>query len=360
MESVPRRIRALRSAFGASERGIRDSLAAAPTSAHFNGHRFRNIERDTGMSVGEMLRLLPEYLAADKGRRRPGAPVPLVRTVFPAAASDLAATWLGHASVLLEIDGYRVLADPVFSDRVSPTRMVGPRRLHAAPISMADLPPLDAVVISHDHYDHLDRATIVDLAQVSDAVFLVPLGVAAHLREWGVPGYRIVELDWEGHHRIDSLDITCTPARHFSGRTLSRNSTLWSSWALVGPTRRVFFGGDTGYTPALSRIGAHYGPFDLTVLPIGAYDPAWPSIHMDPEEAVRAFADLGGGVLLPIHWATFDLARHSWAEPVERLLAASGDATVAVPMPGQRLVIDDLPELHRWWWEVAGLAVVGG
>ncbi|MEO7126541.1 MAG: MBL fold metallo-hydrolase [Nakamurella sp.] len=349
MESLPSHVRRLRSQLGASQRGIRDSLSTAPRSSHFNGHRFRNAEPEAGLSVGQMLGMLPSYLAADKTGKKPSAPVPLMRPDFPDTASELAVTWLGHASVLIEIDGYRVLADPVFSDRVSPTQWVGPRRLHSVPVRLDELPTLDAVVISHDHYDHLDQATIMTLVGSTEADFLVPLGVGAHLRSWGVPAARTVELDWDGQHHIGTLTITCTPARHFSGRTTARNATLWSSWSLVGPTKRVFFGGDTGYTPAFAEIGASYGPFDLCVLPIGAYDTAWSEIHMNPEEAVRACGDLGGGVLLPIHWATFDLARHDWSEPIERLLAASGGEALALPVPGQRLVLGELPSQQKWW-----------
>lgn len=350
MKSVAGRIRRMMAPFGASQQDIRATLAPAPRSSHFNGHRFRNAQPEQGMTTAGLLALLPAYIAADKSGKKPGQSVPLQRPQFPEPAAELAATWLGHASVLLEIDGYRVLADPMFSDRASPSQQVGPRRLHPIPIRLADLPAVDAVVISHDHYDHLDQATITALAAASSAPFLVPLGVGEHLRAWGVPVGRIVELDWNGHYRLGSLTLTCTPARHFSGRTMARNSTLWSSWTLVGTTRRIFFGGDTGYTSAFAEIGSNYGPFDLTVLPIGAYDSAWPDIHMTPEQAVCAHRDLGGRVLLPIHWATFDLALHSWAEPVERLLAAcDGEAAAVVPQPGQRLVIDRLPALQPWW-----------
>ncbi len=292
---------------------------------------------------------------------RPNRPIPLAVPDLSAAPGRLAATWLGHATVLLEVDGRRVLTDPVFGDRVSPSHRVGPARLHPIPVTIAELPRLDAVVISHDHYDHLEVDTIRELVRRQRCPFLVPLGVAAHLRAWGVPGDRIVELDWDEAVVVAGLTITCTEARHFSGRLFARNTTLWASWAIAGPAHRVFFGGDTGYTPAFAGIGARFGPFDLTVLPIGAYDQNWSDIHLNPEEAVRAHGDLGGRVLLPIHWATFDLAFHPWAEPVERLTAAARDAgvTLALPKVGER--IDDsepLPADH--WWAAAAPAGPAG
>ena len=178
------------------------------------------------------------------------------------------------------------------------------------PIGLDGPPPVDAIVISHDHYDHLDLPTVRQLIAGQTAPFVVPLGIGAHLRGWGVPEDRIVELDWDEQTTVGELTLTCTESRHFSGRGLRRNTTLWCSWAIAGPRHRVYFGGDTGYTAAFTGIGERYGPFDLTVLPIGAYGEQWPDIHLDPEEAVRAHRDLVAGCSCPIHWATFDLALH--------------------------------------------------
>jgi L-ascorbate metabolism protein UlaG (beta-lactamase superfamily) len=267
-------------------------------------------------------------------------------------------TWFGHSSVLLEIDGRRVLADPVWGERVSPSRLVGPKRLHPAPVPLTALPPVDAVLISHDHYDHLDlptvRALVADPRHRS-APFVVPLGIGAHLRAWGVPESRIVELDWDGTVEVAGLTLTCAEARHFSGRGLQRDTTLWSSWAVAGPRHRAYFGGDTGYTAAFARAGERWGPFALTMLPIGAYADLWPDIHMNPEECVAAHRDLRGGVLLPVHWATFNLGFHPWSEPVTRLRAAAETAGIplALPVPGRRIDLTGPPPTADWWTPVA-------
>lgn len=332
---------------GARSRDIRWSWGSRyPAPDHFDGRRFRNTEPDSPITARAVVDLL-RRLANRHDSGRPARPVPVQRPDIPDTAADLAATWLGHAMVLFEVDGARVLADPVVADRVSPADFAGPRRLHPAPAMIAELPAPDAIVISHDHYDHLDRTTVLSALASTTAPFLVPLGIGAHLARWGVPAARIVELDWGGEYRVGPLTITATPARHFSGRSLARNSTLWCSWVIAGPAHRVFFGGDTGYTAAFAEIGRRYGPFDLAALPIGAYDAAWPDIHMTPEQAARAHRDLGAGLLLPIHWATFDLAPHPWSEPVERLLQAAGD--IVIPRPGQR-VDQAYPVAEPPWW----------
>ena len=355
-------LRALRdtpAALGAGAAAIR---AVAEGSPNYRGGVFRNLEPSAAIRLdAEENRLVVFELFSNGSESRPRNGVPLADPMPGIDPGPLAVTWLGHATALLEIDGYRLLTDPVWADRCSPSRSVGPQRLHPPPVPLEALPALDAVVISHDHYDHLDMDTVRMLARTQRAVFVTPLGVGAHLRHWGVPASRIVELDWDQSFHIDDLILTCTPARHFSGRFLSRNNTLWSSWVVAGPTHRAFFGGDTGYTASFADIGAQHGPFDLTLLPIGAYNKAWPDIHMNPEEAVRAHRDLnanndGAGVLVPIHWGTFRLAPHPWSEPAERLVAAAADGgvEVAVPKPGGRVAVDAAAPGERrseygWW-----------
>lgn len=288
---------------------------------------------------------------------RPRAGIPVLTPNVTDSLAPLAVSWFGHATALIEIDGYRLLTDPVFSERCSPSDTIGPQRMHPPPIHPHDLPAVDAIIISHDHYDHLDIDSVAALARTQRAPFVVPLGVGAHLRGWGVAAQRIIELDWHESTRIGELTLACSPARHFSGRFLTRNLTLWASWAIIGPRHRVYFAGDTGYTDGFAEIGAQFGPFDATLMPIGAYNAAWPDVHLNPEEAVRGHVELNGAdpapaaVLVPIHWGTFRLAPHPWAEPVERLLAAAADAgvVVAVPRPGERVLPDALAEPVAWW-----------
>ena len=283
--------------------------------------------------------------------RHPAAPIPVVSAAREPAVDGVNITWFGHASCLVELDGVRLLLDPVWSERCSPSQHVGPRRLHAVPVPLSGLGHIDAVVISHDHYDHLDMDTVRTLADTTDAVFLVPLGVGAHLDVWGVPAERVVECDWEDGVDVGDVRVTAVEAQHFSGRGLRRDGTLWASWVLAGASGKVFFSGDTGFFEGYDRIGAEHGPFAASLMAVGAYDPAWHDIHLNPEEAVEATQRLRGGVLVPIHWCTFVLAPHPWAEPVERLLvaAATHGVQVAVPRVGERVDVAEPPGLDAWW-----------
>jgi L-ascorbate metabolism protein UlaG (beta-lactamase superfamily) len=340
-------------ALGASPAEIE---AVARRSPHFRDGSFVNVDPASGISLDrEEQRKIIWDLIGSRGASRPGGPIPVVESASTdPAASSLALCWFGHASALIEVDGYRVLADPIWSRRCSPSQTVGPERMHEVPAPLEALAAVDAVVISHDHYDHLDVDTILGLARTQRAPFVVPLGVGAHLRKWGIQESRIVELDWNESHKIGELTLVCTPARHFSGRLFTRDTTLWASWVIAGPRHRAFFGGDTGYTKSFAEIGLDHGPFDLTLLPIGAYHPAWPDIHMNPEDTVRAHLDVAeadSGLLVPIHWATFRLAPHPWAEPVERLLRAADPAGVhvVVPRPGQRVDPETGRPFDPWW-----------
>ncbi|MEV0947827.1 MBL fold metallo-hydrolase [Rhodococcus sp. NPDC049939] len=337
---------------GASRAKVRPYAAMSP---RYRDGQFHNTEPASVFAPEPESGIVKALVTRGKAGR-PRMPIPLATPLAPAEAAEVAATWYGHSSVLVEVDGYRVLTDPVWSRRVSPSAILGPSRMHPVPLPVADLPVLDAIVISHDHYDHLDMATVQQLAASQDAPFVVPVGLGAHLRVWRVPDERIVELDWDESITVGELTLTCTEARHFSGRGLVRNTTQWASWVLAGPSRKVFFGGDSGYTPRFADLGRRYGPFDLTLLPVGAYDPRWPDIHMNPEEAVQTHADLeggdaSGGLLIPVHWATFNLAFHAWSEPIVRLVeAAEAQGThVAVPMPGQRIDVLKPPEQKTWW-----------
>ena len=340
-------------ALGADPTAIR---AVATRSPHFRDGVFHNVDPASQFNFDrEQQRLILSELVGGRGASRPPAPVPLATPrLLDGAASGLAVTWFGHSTALIEIDGYRVLTDPVWSNRCSPSDVLGPERMHPPPLPLEALPAVDAVVISHDHYDHLDTDTVSALARSQWAPFVVPLGVGAHLRSWGIPEPRIIELDWGEHTQLEQLTLVCTPARHFSGRFLSRNNTLWASWALLGPTRRAFFAGDSGFTNSFADTGREYGPFDLSLMPVGAYNRSWPDIHMNPEEAVQAHVQIGAkesSLLVPIHWCTFRLAPHPWAEPIERLLAAAetADVRIVVPRPGGRVDAGEPAELDPWW-----------
>ena len=329
--------RHIRRNMGAPRAELRRAAARSP---HARGGAFAN--REPGLPRPDLtVRQLATMLLDRSPRGRPPGPIPLVTHDARRARSALAVTWLGHATVLLEVDGRRVLIDPVWSEYTSPVPRFGPRRLHGVPASLPELGALDVVLLSHDHYDHLDRPTVTELADRTDAVFVAPLGVGAHLRSWGVPAERVVEGDWEDVVQVAGLTLTCLECRHFSGRSFRRNTTQWAAWKVAGPEHAVYVGGDTGPSGAHARTGDEHGPFDLTLLPIGAYADLWPDIHTTPEQAVAAHVDLGGSVMLPIHWATFVLGFHPWAEPAERALraAAAHGVALALPAPGRRVDI---------------------
>lgn len=353
---VLRALRGAPAALGAKPAAIHAVTAGSP---HCRDGVFVNDDPAPPLgSNREEQRFVLRQLIVGRTGRRPAAAIPLAAPETAAGPGSVGVRWLGHATTLVEIDGYRVLTDPVWSERCSPSDVVGPERMHPPPVQLDELPAIDAVVISHDHYDHLDLDTVTALVRSQRAPFVVPLGVGAHLRAWGVPKQRVIELDWQQRARIEELTLVCTPARHFSGRFLTRNLTLWASWAIIGPRHRVFFAGDTGFTTGFRRIGARHGPFDVTLMPVGAYSAAWPDVHMDPQQAVQAHLDVNGsatGLLVPIHWGTFRLAPHPWAEPVERLLAAA-DASgvqVAVPRPGGWARPDTGTVFDPWWRQVS-------
>jgi L-ascorbate metabolism protein UlaG (beta-lactamase superfamily) len=342
-------------AFGAAPAGER--LARIRRSPNYRDGAFRNPEATTLSTDGSTWATMRRWLWGHEQRVPPG-PLPVVRLTRAdfarPPASGLRATWLGHSTVLVEIDGARILFDPVWARRASPSSLVGPERFHEPPLALDELPPLDAIVASHDHYDHLDRGVVRALARSaaqSRARFVVPLGVGAHLERWGVPAERVTELDWSESTAVGPLTLTATPARHFSGRGLNnRNHTLWASWSVAGPGHRVFHSGDTGPFAGFADIGAAHGPFDLTLIKIGAYGETWPNIHLTPEQAVEAHGQLRGRLLLPIHWGTFNLAFHAWDEPAERVVVAAVAGTrLVVPKPGESVEPATARPVEAWW-----------
>jgi len=258
--------------------------------------------------------------------------------------------------MLLEIDGARVLTDPVWGERASPSSLMGPRRFQPVPVAIPELPDLDVVVISHDHYDHLDRGSVVELAQRGVPI-VTSLGVGQHLEAWGIDAAQITELDWWESVTLPGKDlsVTAAPSQHFSGRGLGdRNRTLWSSLVLQGPRHKAFFSGDTGLTPEYSEIRARFGRFDLVMLEVGAFHPAWGDIHLGPDGALEALSLLGGGSFLPIHWGTFDLALHDWDQPAERLLemAPARDVSLLMPKLGAAVEPARAEAPDPWWRQV--------
>lgn len=299
---------------------------------------------------------LTEFLCGG-GRRAPRGPLPAVspREAWQRPpASGLRATWLGHSTVLVEIDGLRVLTDPVWGARASPSQVAGPKRFQPVPVALGALPPLDLVLVSHDHYDHLDYTTIRALAK-QDVPFVTSLGVGAHLEAWGIAPERITELDWWESHTLPGtgLTVTAAPSQHFSGRSLGdRNATLWSSLALRTERHAVFFSGDTGLTSEYATIRERLGPFDLVMLEVGAFHPSWGDIHLGPVNALEALALLGGGAFLPVHWGTFSLALHDWDEPAEtlyRLGAERNDVQLVMPRLGEAVEPAHAEAVTPWW-----------
>ena len=321
--------------------------------------RFRNPQRRPPMGFANGMKLWWDFMFNKPGGTTPPLPTP----VLPLTAVDLAAApdrslWrLGHSTLLLKLRGGFWITDPVFAERASPVSFAGPKRWHAPPIALDDLPPLRGVVLSHDHYDHLDHATVRALGERA-AVFLAPLGVGDRLVTWGVPQEKVRQFDWWQSVEIDGLRFTATPAQHFSGRGLfDGDRTLWASWVIEEPASdgdaglKVFFSGDTGYFDGFAEIGRRFGPFDVAAVETGAYDRRWAFVHMLPEQTVQAHLDLDARVLLPIHNGTFDLAMHAWDDPFERVTAVAAERGVSLTTPrmGERIDMR-APQPGSAWW----------
>lgn len=262
--------------------------------------------------------------------------------------------WFGHSAFLLQMNGKNILIDPMFGSVCAPHPWLGSKRFYnELPMTIAQLPRIDAVIISHDHYDHLDYGSIKELQSKVDSYF-VPLGVGVHLEAWGVESTRIKEMDWWQENTFQDLRVVCTPAQHFSGRKLSNGqSTLWSSWVIQSDSTKLYFSGDSGYGPHFKQIGKTYGPFDFAMMECGQYNKLWPDIHMFPEETVQAGVDVQAKNLMPIHWGAFQLALHSWTDPIERVTKKAQVMRIPLVTPeiGEPIVVDELPKHYSPWWE---------
>ena len=330
-------------------------LERAQASKQFRNGKFWNTTGVSPSISGSSLAIMSDFFFGGK-KRVPQGPLPVESPLAAWAtpvSSGLRVTWFGHSTLLLEIDGVRILTDPVFGDYASPVSFAGRKRFHPVPATLAQLPPLDAVLLSHDHYDHLCSSTMRKLAALRVPI-TTSLGVGARLEKFGVDPSVITELDWWEDYTLPGgvMSLTATPAQHFSGRGIrDRNATLWSSWVFSTANRRIFFSADTGLTDDLAIIGERFGPFDLTMIEIGASNPAWADIHLGPVNAMRAFEMLGGGTFLPIHWGTFDLALHPWDEPAETLLglAEQNGARVITPPVGRAIEPAHVEGPTPWW-----------
>ncbi|RDI99932.1 hypothetical protein DVT68_03645 [Dyella solisilvae] len=330
-------------------------LERMQASRQYAGEGFVNTYPSSTPRVPDDRPSLVDFVFRGEGRT-PARPLPAIDPRQGWARppqSGLRTTWLGHSTVLLEIDGVRVLTDPVWGNRASPLPFLGPRRFQPVPVDIHALPPLDAILVSHDHYDHLDYPSIRALTRLG-VPFITSLGVGVHLEAWGVPAEQIIELDWWEQARLPGgLSITAAPSHHFSGRSLhDRNATLWSSFVLRGERHSVYFSGDSGLSPHFAEIGRRLGPFDLVMLEVGAFHPSWGSVHLGPDNALAAWRELGSGRLLPVHWGTFNLAMHAWSEPAEVLLARAPEGLL---MPRLGEVVEPAHDdgVQPWWREVA-------
>lgn len=329
-------------------------------SPNFKDGKFINTEPFPAPSFGKTVSIFKRFMFEERVNGVPTLDIPLkpilANTLNSSTQGNETAIYrLGHSTLLLELDGGYWLTDPVFSERASPVQWAGPKRFHPTPIALEALPHITGVIISHDHYDHLDKDSIKRLHEKVDH-FYVPLGVGQYLQDWGVPVAKIHEFDWWEEKQIGNVMLVSTPANHFSGRGLfDGNETLWSSWVIKTPHQSLYFSGDSGYFSGFKDIGERYGPFDVTLMENGAYDASWKHVHMTPEESVQAHLDLQGEVLFPIHNGTFELAFHPWTEPFERIkaIASAHGKKVATPIMGERWSLkDNVPELS-WWQEEA-------
>jgi L-ascorbate metabolism protein UlaG (beta-lactamase superfamily) len=335
-----------------------ERLERMKQATNFKEGKFENtIETNMDMPFGKILSVMNKMLFGDKTGREPIETIKTQlfnRNDFEGIGADtIAVSWMGHSSILIKIDGVTILTDPVMvGDRASMFSFIGPKRFkYDHYMTIEELPEVDLVIMSHDHYDHLDYPTINAL---KDKVqhFYMPLGMGAHFEKWGVPAENISEFNWWDEVEFQGLQLALTPTRHFSGRGMSnRFSTLWGSWVIMGKTQRIYFSGDSGYFPGFKEIGNKYGPFDLTFMECGAYNEDWSEIHMFPEETAQAHLDVKGGLLMPIHWGKFDLSLHTWKESVNRLTKKAEEENIQLFTPeiGETVFVPCSEELGAWW-----------
>lgn len=327
-------------------------------SSHYADGKFQNeVPTTLGIGFKKTVSIMWDFFFANVPGKNPTGPLPMkgldAAAVANRSANIASVTWLGHSACFLEMNGRKILIDPMLGQHAGPLPMVSPKRYNEKlPIEIESMPFIDVVLISHDHYDHLDHGSIVKLKE-KVGHFYVPLGVGGHLASWGVDKEKITELDWWDETTSGEFTFVCAPARHFSGRGLTNNNTLWSSWVIRSPDKRLYFSGDSGYGPHFREIGERYGPFDFVMMECGQYNVEWPQIHMMPEETVQATLDVRGKLLLPIHWGAFTLAMHPWTDPVTRVTAEAKKfkLPITTPMIGETISLDGASLPNLLWWE---------
>lgn len=320
---------------------------------HYQNGQFVNLSHtDMKMSVSTILSILRDSMTGRKDLK-PTNLIPVSLDWQKINSDQESLTWFGHSTFLLTMDHKKILIDPMFGPSPSPVALFGSKRYSMDLLAIIDeLPPIDAVLITHDHYDHLDYPSILKLKE-KVGHFFVPIGVGSHLIKWGVNKESITECNWWDEFEWRGLTIASVPSQHFSGRgLLNRNSTLWCGWVILGKTHRIYTSGDGGYGNHFKQIGEKYGAFDLTLIEGGQYDVRWSDIHMKPEDSVQANLDVRGKNMMLIHWGAFTLAYHSWTDPVERALRAADEkgVTIIAPKIGESVILtDSLPEPNGWW-----------
>jgi L-ascorbate metabolism protein UlaG (beta-lactamase superfamily) len=331
-----------------------ERLERIKKSRNYKDGKFQNLTVTPDLAEGESYFSLIPYMLKSRENLSPSENIPSVKTDLHTVPTDKPVlTWFGHSTYLIQTQGKTILVDPVFSERASMVQFMGPKAYKGTEAyGLKDLPQIDAIIISHDHYDHLDYGTITALKDQVKA-FYVPLGIGSHLEHWGVAPDKITELDWWDSTStvIPGVQITATPARHFSGRAFKRLQTLWASYVIQTPDYKIFIGGDSGYEKHFKAIGDKFGPFDLVMLECGQYDTYWPYIHMMPEQTAQAAVDLQAKVLLPVHWGKFTLAVHEWNSSAKRVTVKANELglKLTTPMLGEQIIVDSLYPNKQWW-----------
>ena len=333
------------------------TLNRIQSSTQFSEGKFRNEQETQVFEWGKTWAIVKDYFFNKSDKAVPKA-MPAIQQLSNDAfdldnLEALKFARLGHSTLLIQLSGKYFLTDPVFSERVSPVQWMGPKRFHPVPMDIESIAEIEAVIISHNHYDHLDEASIKQLKNKVNH-FVVPLGIGDKLIAWGVDESKITQLDWWENIKLNNVELVSTPAQHFSGRGITdSDKTLWSSWVIRNKEYSLYFSGDTGYFPGFKDIGDKYGPFDYAFMECGAYNELWRDIHMMPEDSLQAFKDVRGKVMVPIHNGTFDLSTHAWFDPMDQItkLAKENNVSLLIPEIGQ--LIDSKQEyISSAWWDI--------